>query len=49
MAAPHVTGVAALLLAHEPGLTVEQLRSRLLDYAMDAGRPAATTATAPAS
>ncbi|MDQ3490285.1 MAG: S8 family serine peptidase [Acidobacteriota bacterium] len=30
MAAPHVAGVAALILANEPGLTVEKLRERLL-------------------
>jgi subtilisin family serine protease len=34
MAAPHVTGVAALLLAHEPALTAAELRSRLTDYAV---------------
>ncbi len=39
MAAPHVSGVAALLLAREPDLTVDQLRSRLLDYAVDLGTP----------
>jgi subtilisin family serine protease len=37
MAAPHVTGVAALLLAGSPGLSASQLRSRLLDFAVDAG------------
>ncbi|MBL0172869.1 MAG: S8 family serine peptidase [Gemmatimonadaceae bacterium] len=37
MAAPHVTGVAALLAAREPSLTVTQLRQRLLDYAVDIG------------
>jgi subtilisin family serine protease len=37
MAAPHVTGVAALLLAQNPGLTQSELRSRLIDYAVDAG------------
>jgi len=30
MAAPHVAGVAALILANEPGLSVEKLRERLL-------------------
>jgi subtilisin family serine protease len=34
MAAPHVSGVAALLLAHEPGLTAAALRSRLTTYAV---------------
>lgn len=37
MAAPHVSGVAALLLAREPDLSASQLRSRLLDYAADMG------------
>lgn len=37
MAAPHVTGVAALLLAREAGLTATQLRDRLLNYAVDIG------------
>ena len=37
MASPHVAGVAALLPAREPGLTASQLRSRLLDYAVDVG------------
>jgi hypothetical protein len=37
MAAPHVAGVAALILAGNPGLTSSQLRSRLLDFAVDAG------------
>ncbi len=39
MAAPHVAGVAALLLAHDPSLTATQLRARLLDYAVDLGDP----------
>lgn len=37
MAAPHVSGVAALLLSQEPSLTAPQLRARLLDYAVDIG------------
>jgi subtilisin family serine protease len=37
MAAPHVTGVAALLLAQNPSLTAGQLRSRLTGYAVNIG------------
>jgi subtilisin family serine protease len=33
MAAPHVSGVAALILAREPGLTAAELRNRLVTYA----------------
>lgn len=39
MAAPHVTGVAALLVAQNPPMLVSELRSRLLDFAVDAGPP----------
>ncbi len=39
MAAPHVSGVAALLLAAEPGLSAAELRARLLNYAVDEGTP----------
>ena len=37
MAAPHVAGVAALILSQEPGLTGAELRARLTDYAVDYG------------
>ena len=37
MATPHVSGVAALLLAQNPSLTGADLRSRLTTYAVDAG------------
>jgi len=37
MAAPHVSGVAALVLAASPGLDVAQLRARLVDHAIDLG------------
>ena len=37
MAAPHVSGVAALVLAANPGLRAAQLRARLLSTAIDLG------------
>jgi len=39
MAAPHVSGVAALLLAQNPALTPQQLRSLLTAYAVPLGSP----------
>jgi serine protease len=39
MAAPHVSGIAALVLAANPGLTNAQLRTRLENYAVDLGAP----------
>jgi hypothetical protein len=39
MATPHVSGVAALVLAQNPSLTQAQLRARLTAYAVDAGAP----------
>jgi subtilisin family serine protease len=39
MAAPHVTGIAALVLAREPELTAAALRGRLEEFAVDAGAP----------
>ncbi|MCH9816952.1 MAG: S8 family serine peptidase [Actinomycetia bacterium] len=37
MATPHVAALAALVLAREPGLTPEQIRSRIADTAVDIG------------
>ena len=39
MAAPHVVGVAALVLAANPGMTAAQLRARLQNTATDIGAP----------
>jgi subtilisin family serine protease len=39
MAAPHVTGVAALVLSATPGLTGAQLRTRLTSTAVHVGAP----------
>lgn len=39
MAAPHVTGVAALVLAANPGMTNAQLRTRLQTTALHLGAP----------
>jgi subtilisin family serine protease len=39
MAAPHVSGVAALVLAANPGLTGQQLSDRLTSTAVDMGPP----------
>jgi hypothetical protein len=37
LAAPHVSGAAALLLSAHPGVTADQLRSALISSAMDLG------------
>jgi subtilisin family serine protease len=39
MAAPHVAGVAGLLMAHMPAISVAQARTRLLRSATDLGTP----------
>jgi len=39
MAAPHVSGIAALILAREPQLTAAQLSARLTGFAIDLGQP----------
>jgi uncharacterized protein (DUF2141 family) len=45
MAAPHVSGVAALVLAANPGMTGPQLRDRLTSTAVDIGAPGFDTRT----
>ncbi|MEO6209694.1 MAG: S8 family serine peptidase [Gemmatimonadaceae bacterium] len=45
MAAPHVSGVAALVLAANPGMTGPQLRDRLTSTAVDIGPPGFDTRT----
>ena len=37
MSTPHVSGIAALVLAREPGLSPTQLRARLTNFAIDLG------------
>lgn len=39
MAAPHVSGLAALILSVAPGLNPAQLRARIVNYAVDLGAP----------
>jgi subtilisin family serine protease len=39
MAAPHVSGVAALVWSHFPSCTAAQIRSSLTKHAMDLGAP----------
>ena len=39
MATPHVSGVAALVLSHFPGLSASQLRQILIETALDLGSP----------
>jgi subtilisin family serine protease len=43
MAAPHVSGIAALVLAANPGMTGAQLRTRLTSTAVDMGPPGVDT------
>jgi subtilisin family serine protease len=39
MAAPHVAGLAAVLLAQRPGLTPDQIAQRLIETAHDLSEP----------
>ncbi|HXY31259.1 MAG TPA: S8 family serine peptidase [Gemmatimonadaceae bacterium] len=39
MATPHVAGVAALILAQNPGFTADQIKDRLFSTAIDMGPP----------
>jgi serine protease len=45
MASPHVAAVAALLKAHQPSLTPDQIKSDLEKPAVDLARRASTTTT----
>jgi thermitase len=40
MSAPHVSGVAALMMSHDPDLTAQEVREALKQTAMDLGQPA---------
>lgn len=39
MAAPHVVGVAALVISNQNTLTIEEIKSRLFEHAFDLGKP----------